>query len=107
MDQQEQGPDQREQLGRIRRSKEDWEQLACRVLLLVPDYAIHLRDNFNWHRNQYDPVYAKFSKRVMGALGIDGTCARSTFSNGVAMALRRMRKQARLAREDFNWSDTK
>lgn len=106
MDQQEQGPDQRKQ-HLIRRSKEDWEQLACKVLLLCPDYALYLRDNFDWRRDQHDPNMARSAKKLMVRLGIEGTCARSTFSYSITKALRRMQKEACLAREDFNWRDIK
>lgn len=85
--------DQREQ--RLRRSKEEWEQLACKVLLLSPEYALYLRDHFNWRRDQHDPAYAGHAKLFMVRLEIEGTCARSTFSNGISMALRRMKMQAR------------
>lgn len=104
MDRKEQGVDQRQQL---RRSKEDWEQLACKVLLLCPDYALFLRDNFQWKRDQYDPQLARFAKILMQRLDIEGTCARSTFSQSIAQALRRMRKEGRLANVDFNWSKIK
>lgn len=92
MDQQEQGPDQREQLGRVKRSKADWEQLACKVLLLFPDYAKMLREQYHWKNHRR---YDRDIGNLMGWLQVRNTCERCTFANGITAALRRMTKNAR------------
>lgn len=89
MDQQEQGPDQRVKLTR---SKEDWEQLACKVLLLDPDGAIALRDFYYWRKTT---EWANWAQSVMDALEISDTCTRSTFCTAVQRALRNMARDAR------------
>jgi hypothetical protein len=49
MDIEEQGPDQREQLISRRRTSEEWDELACKLILLDAELALAIRD-FPWEQ---------------------------------------------------------
>lgn len=86
-----QGADQRfkQVSSTIRRSKDDWEELACRLLLSVPEWCDMLKGfqgNHIWQSRDFQIG----GKKMMGMLQIVGTCEVSTFVTAVRSALIRM-----------------
>lgn len=95
MDQQEQGPDQREQS--LRRTAEDWEELALKVMLYNSKWAAWVRDHYDWKLHFKGVSVLDDAPYLMKLLGITGTCAPTTFLGGIQKALRRLKREARQA----------
>lgn len=91
MGSQEQGPDQRfKQVSSTRcRTQEQWEDIACRVLLVAPEYCEYVRSYHGNHIWQNSNVRAA-SRTLMERMMLIGTCEVGTFTTAVRNALIRM-----------------